>query len=366
MSPSFEYVFPAIRGLQAGRAFYTSMCPLRLIAKIFLFDEEEIPPELRAQRTLNKGRLPELTRYLLHNRENYVFSAITASVDAEIRFEATTESEGLQDIGLLHIPMTARFLINDGQHRRAAIEQALRECPELGDETIAVVFFLDPGLKRCQQMFTDLNRYAVRPSPSLSLLYDHRDLKALVAKEVVKHSQVFTAMVEFEKSNLAPRSGKLFTLSAIATASSVLLSEHKEAPIEDQGRRAAAYWDAVAEHMPAWRQVQARQLSAGEFRRDYVNAHGLALAALARAGRSLMVAYPADWQTRLSGLSGIDWSRSNTDLWEGRAVVHGRISKARAQVTLTTNIVKLALDLELSPDELRAEQTHLQTHKPAA
>ena len=69
--------------------------------------------------------------------------------------------------------MSAKFVINDGQHRRAGIEAALRENPELGDETIAVVFFLDVGLRRCQQMFADLNRYAVRPTTSLSILYDH-------------------------------------------------------------------------------------------------------------------------------------------------------------------------------------------------
>jgi len=57
--------------------------------------------------------------------------------------------------------MDARFMINDGQHRRAAFELALKE-NELGYKTIAVVFFLDVGLKRSQQMFTDLNRYAAR------------------------------------------------------------------------------------------------------------------------------------------------------------------------------------------------------------
>ena len=45
MTGSFEYIFPAIRGVQAGRAFYTSMCPLHLIPKIFLFDEEEVSVE---------------------------------------------------------------------------------------------------------------------------------------------------------------------------------------------------------------------------------------------------------------------------------------------------------------------------------
>src|SRR5437870_9539 len=36
---SFGYVFPAIRGIQARREYYVSMCPLRLIPKLFLFDE---------------------------------------------------------------------------------------------------------------------------------------------------------------------------------------------------------------------------------------------------------------------------------------------------------------------------------------
>ena len=83
---SFGYTFPAIRGIQAGREYYTTMCPLRLIPKIFVFDDEEIPVELRAQRTLNKGRLPEMSRYILDNPDNYCFSAITASIDADVNF----------------------------------------------------------------------------------------------------------------------------------------------------------------------------------------------------------------------------------------------------------------------------------------
>ena len=51
---SFEYVFPAIKGMQARREYYISMCPMRLIPKLFVFNDEELPPELRAQRTLNK------------------------------------------------------------------------------------------------------------------------------------------------------------------------------------------------------------------------------------------------------------------------------------------------------------------------
>jgi DNA sulfur modification protein DndB len=163
MGADFEYVFPVIRGIQANREYYVSMCPLKLIPKLFPA-EDELVPELRAQRQLNKTRLPEMARYLTKNQSDYVFSAITASVDADVRFEKIGNEGESSKIGLLHIPMSAQFIINDGQHRRAAIEIALLEQPELGDETIAVVFFMDIGLERCQQMFADLNRYAIRPS----------------------------------------------------------------------------------------------------------------------------------------------------------------------------------------------------------
>ena len=47
MSGTFEYRFPAIKGIQAHREYYVSMCPLKLIPKLFIFDEEELVPELK-------------------------------------------------------------------------------------------------------------------------------------------------------------------------------------------------------------------------------------------------------------------------------------------------------------------------------
>src|SRR5690242_20418999 len=88
---AYEYVFPAIRGVQAQREFYVTMCPLRLIPRLFLFDDEELLPELRAQRTLNKARVPDIARYIVANPKGYVFSALTASVDADVRFESFEE-----------------------------------------------------------------------------------------------------------------------------------------------------------------------------------------------------------------------------------------------------------------------------------
>ena len=122
MDPRFGYTFPAIRGTQATREYYTSMCPLRLIPKIFYFDEEEaeLSPEQRAQRTLNRTRVPEIAQYILDNPKDYAFSAITASIDGEVSFTPIGAGPDDSKVGLLSVPMDARFIINDGQHRRAA------------------------------------------------------------------------------------------------------------------------------------------------------------------------------------------------------------------------------------------------------
>lgn len=358
-SAGFDYIFPAIRGVQAGREFYVSMCPLRLIPKIFLFDEDELAPEVRAQRVLNKGRLPALTRYIVDNPDDYVFSALTASVDGDMHFESISDSGMGMRAGQIRIPMAARFLINDGQHRRAAIEQALKENPDLGEETIAVVFFHDAGLARCQQMFADLNRHAVRPPRSIGVLYDHRDDLAIMARLLAMKCPVFKGYVEMENSTLAQRSNKLFTLSAVYYATQSLLQglEIKKEKAQDL---AEAYWEAVDKVIPEWGMVRSRKLAASEVRRDYIHSHGIALHALGRIGNTLLrdSDSPKAWQPKLKALTSIDWSRTNPD-WEGRAMVGGRVSKSHQNLALTVNYLRCRMQLELSPEEQRVEDAYL-------
>lgn len=356
---AFEYVFPAIRGVQAGREYYVTMCPLRLIPRLFMFDEEELPAEMRAQRTLNRSRVPELSRYLLDNPTSYVFSALTASVDADVEFAPFDPSTGAGErVGALTIPMSAKFVINDGQHRRAGITDALRENPELGDESIAIVMFLDLGLKRCQQMFADLNRYAIRPSRSLSVLYDHRDEMSAIARLVVHRSPLFSDLTETESNNLAARSRKLFTLSALYGATKALLDGLDKLSFEQKVDVASNYWSVVAEQFPEWHQVHAGEVSAGEVRRDFIHTHGIVLHSLGRVGNSLLQGKqdPATWNRKLKKLSGLDWRRANTELWEGRATLGGKVSKTAANLTLTTAAIRTSLGMPLPSDEQHADE----------
>jgi DNA sulfur modification protein DndB len=347
--------FPVIRGVQAGREYYVAMWTLRTMRQISIFDEKELSPEMRAQRTLNKGRIPEMAHYILDNPNDYVFSAITASIDSEVIFEPI---QGHDRLGTLKVPMDAKFIINDGQHRRAAILAALEQKPELAYETIAVVFFLDIGLERCQQVFADLNRYAIRPSRSLGLLYDHRNDKAKLARLVIMNSSIFRDMVDMEKSSLAPRSRKLFTLSAFFNACADLVEGIATGNIEEDAKVARDYWEAVAQYFPAWTQVRDGKVPASDIREGFIHSHGIALQSIGKAGNALLKAHPGKWRSKLPALEKIDWSRRNARLWEGRALIGGKVSKVTTNVTLTTNVIKKQLGLDLTEEEQRVEDAH--------
>ena len=326
-----------------------------MLRQISIFDEDELPPELRAQRTLNKARIPEIAGYILDNPQDYVFSALTVSIDSEVNFDPLP---GQDKLGLLRVPMDARFIINDGQHRRAAIIEALEQRPDLGHETIAVVFFLDIGLERCQQMFADLNRHAIRPSRSLGLLYDHRNEKAQLAKLVIMKSDIFRDIVDMEKSSLAKRSRKLFTLSAFHNACADLVDGLANGNLVEDANLARGYWEAVAEQFPTWKQVLEGRLPASEVREGYIHSHGIALQALGLAGNALLKNHPKDWKKHLSALQKIDWSRRNARVWEGRAMIGGKVSKVTTNIVLTTNVIKKALSLPLSNEQQKVESAH--------
>ncbi|MGY1753805.1 DNA sulfur modification protein DndB [Blastococcus sp. SYSU D01042] len=353
---AYEYVLPAIRGVQAGTTFFVTMIPLRVIAKLFVFDGDELAPELRAQRSLNKGRLPELVRYMVENPTSYTFSALTASIDGTVRFEPAGDDPQTSLLGKLRVPMESRFVINDGQHRHAAIKEALQQLPSLGQEMIAVVFYLDVGLQRCQQMFADLNRHAVRPSKSIGVLYDHRDTHASLSRLLVLRCPVFRGFVEMESSSLAKASRKLFTLSAVHGATRTLLEGLGEMDQEQAFDLADRWWRAVDEQLPEWQGVRAREMRSPEVRADFIHTHGITLAALARAGNTLLRTDRGveAWRPRLAGLRTLDWSRQNP-LWEGRALVGGRVVKGQTNVLLTTAAIRQHLGMDLPPDERRAE-----------
>ena len=193
----FHVDVPAMRGKIGSRTYYACLMPLSAIPNLFKFtDWIGFTPEDRVQRILNEKRVPDLKNYILDNDEDYLFSAITASYKTPPVFEPKNGEGAESNIGILKLKLGDELIINDGQHRCAGIAAALKENPEIGDHTIAVLLFNYESKERVQQMFSDLNRFVVKTSKSLDVLYDKRDKISAATIAFLDQVPLFKALTE--------------------------------------------------------------------------------------------------------------------------------------------------------------------------
>ena len=352
LEESMFYRFPAMRGIQANSEYFVCMIPLGVLSKIFIEDSSDVLPEFRAQRKLNEQRIPEIRDYIINNRDSYVFSALAASVDGEVAFFPTKESG---NIGELEIDMNAAFLINDGQHRKAAIIEAIEFDESLKDETIALVLYRDKGLARSQQMFTDLNKHAVNTSKSLNTLYDSKDPMAVMTKQVVAQVPFLRKYTDKEKDNLANYAAKLFTLNVFYDVNKRIIKNPVD--IEEETRFLVDFWTTIVANMRDWNDMDKGELSKKELREAYISLRGITLHAFGKLGAYFFSHPQYDIHKYLTGLSKIDWSRSNLECWENRAITDkGRINRNEKGIFLTYIQIKRLLNLEIDSEEAAREK----------
>ena len=328
--------FPVMRGNMGGRQYYSLLISLSEIPHLFKFNDwEECTPELRAQRVLNKARVPDIAKYILDNEDGYLFSSITASYSCPVNFIPSAENP---EFRTLEMELeNVEFIINNGQHRCAAIATALKENPALGKEKISVLLFETENLERLQQMFSDLNRFVQKTSKSLGMLYDHRDNRSALTMEVSEQVDVFQGMVEKEKVTIPLRSPKLFTLSALYEANEELLG--KKIPKKGSAvyaevlKTAVEYWTELSKIIGDWQRVKNGELSASELRQEKINTHAVVLRALGGVGRTLLEKYPEGWQRKLKLLERVDWRKSvgssANPLWDDVCITAGSVVSNR-------------------------------------
>jgi DNA sulfur modification protein DndB len=253
----------------------------------------------------------------------------------------------------LEIPFEADLVINDGQHRRAAIEEALKENPNLGDEQLSVVLFPWEDLDRMQQMFSDLNRTARTTSKSLNILYNHRDLMSQVTLALIERVGVFKGMVDKDRVSLPLRSPKLFTLGAIYDATAALLGSVVEEDYDAKLDLGVQFWNELAKHVREWQKVKTGELKPVELRQEYINSHAVVLWGLGGMGQTLLSAHPSEWKKKLETLAKVDWRRINRE-WQGIAMSGTDVVNRRQSRMDTASFLKLKLGLSLTPTEERS------------
>ena len=348
---NFSYRFPAVKGYQAGREYYIAMIPLRFLERLFGNDDEYVPPEYRAQRRLNTTRIPVIKEYIVDNRDTYVFSALAASIDGEYKYLPSDVSE---DIGILEIDMASRFMIIDGQHRKASIIEAIAEDETLANETISIVFYEDKGLERSQQMFTDLNKHAVKTSNSIAELYDNRDPLAVITRNVISSIEFLDQYTDKEKDILGKFSSNFFTLNAFYKANKLIL---KNASIDASAENfLQEYWSLISENITPWKELMEKSISKVDLREQYIITQVIVIQAFGVLG-NYFYRNPDDKLDKYAEkLKKIDWSRNNK-VWKQRVIrSNGTIINSATAAHLACNIIKKELGLPLESEDKSYEK----------
>jgi DNA sulfur modification protein DndB len=343
---------PVIKGIQAGKVFYSGKVTFIELVRMFNLYDKSIPVELKAQRALDEGRAKAISKYILSNPDTYIIPAITASCDSTMHFEAMGEG---QDMGLLQIPFTARLLVNDGQHRRKGIELALDEWPDLADESVTVSIYCDQGLKQAKQTFCDLNHKPVKPSSSLCLLYDQRNVYSRWILEVLEKRPAIKTRVDMENAAPGKKSDKLWSFIAFHTFVTLLtgvngknISTKTDVDLASKAAFVLDFLDKLETTLPMWKEMLDCSVSAEEIRNNYVHSHAVFLNALGMFGARLK---DLDQMERLA----IIYPSKTSPTWENRCVNRGKMQKNTDGIKTTAAVLMKCCGVEMPDDIARLD-----------
>ena len=75
----FCFEIPAVRGIQAGREFFTINAPFGVLQRLVAFDTGNVLA--RSQREVNPTRAKNLSLYIQDNPESYILTSLTGVIN---------------------------------------------------------------------------------------------------------------------------------------------------------------------------------------------------------------------------------------------------------------------------------------------
>lgn len=262
------------------------------------------------------------------------------------------QAKGSPDLEYLHLPDDIDWTVIAGHDTITALAGDIERTSH-----ISVEFHTRCGTAQLAQWANTNNRSAAITSHAKRSVLDDRGEWMTVTQQTIEQVTIFTGRVDMTKTALSNRSRNLFTFSAIHQANQQLLADHKQQSVKDRVGIAVQFWNIVAANMPDWQAAYDEKILPADYRREFVCAHGIALAGLARLGRSLLAEFPKTWPAKLKKLRALNWRRSNTTMWEGRAMIAGRLSKSSTAVILTGNFLKSFVGTKLLLHESEVERS---------
>lgn len=192
---------PAIRGILGDIVYYTSSFTFKQIAERVKRIDQELHTSTslkdQLQRSLTKN-YESITDYILSQKEHFFNALVLAVYDGDPvwnEIELGFKGEDYYNMGFLRLNGEEKIFPVDGQHRVEGIKDAIKKCPELEDETIAVILIGHhkdkEGMEKTRRIFSTLNRYAKPVSTGDIIALDEDDTVAIVTRNMLESFPLF-------------------------------------------------------------------------------------------------------------------------------------------------------------------------------
>ncbi|MGL4755225.1 MAG: DNA sulfur modification protein DndB [Aeromonadaceae bacterium] len=335
MNHTFE--FPATRGLQAGRIFYTITAPISVLHRLITIDDRS-GVMARSQRDVDRNRAKKVTEYVLKNPDSWVLPSLTGCIDEEPEFRAMMGS----GVGTLVIPMHSVIKLFDGQHRAVGLIDAATQEHSTRTSCVNIQIYVGMTLEQRQQAFTDININAKAVSKGLSMAYDHRNESNRAIAEAVANVPAWKGRIEWQKASCSGATERLFPFKGVVEAFYIYTgTSAKIQPNASQISEAVEFFARIS-YAASWDDGIGSDGDEMKYRRETsITHHVVGLKALALYG----------YQARSAGL-GIDeavasleqlkddFERSNTALWGNRCVdFEGRMKSNKEAIIETAKML---------------------------
>lgn len=354
LDKNFCFDIPAVRGVQAGRIYFTITVPMGTLKRLIAFDTGNVLD--RSQREVNPLRAKKISNYIRKNKKTYIMPSLSGAIadDNSIEF---FESDLSSNVGILRVSMDADVYLFDGQHRSTGIIDAVTLDIDIRSHSVPIMLFKGMTLEERQQAFADTNGHTVKPSQSISDTYNKRNDLPILIVEMANTLTAFKNRVDFEH-NVIPKNSKcLFPVKILKDATMRLTGLKADSQLSDEMKEFVISFWSDADTPLLWSQINNWNMTGEEFRGQYISTHGVFINALGLFGNIINSQFGNT--EKVKNLNTLNIKRNSSD-FTGRCIdkVTGKMLSDATAIKLTAIKMLCAVGCPLPPEMAALERQY--------
>ena len=168
-----------------------------------------------AEELINRPLMPqhvdEIAKYLLET-DNYILPPFIFNSSIPIKVFAF--GQGAVKLGYAVIPASIELYVTDGQHRLKAMEKAIKERPDLRNDSVTVLVVQEEDIDQIHQDFADCAKNKPIP-PALLAAFDVSNVLAKLTRQITRDLVIFTGRIDKISRTVGKDPSYLFTMNQL-------------------------------------------------------------------------------------------------------------------------------------------------------